>query len=116
MVGVSKVTNLKLYAENKGLQIFEGISMTVYCVSYDLNKSGQNYKALYDELESSSGYWHYLDSTWLVSTSETADQLSNRILKHLDSNDSLLVIKVVSPKAGWLPQDAWDWINQHITV
>ena len=25
--------------------------MTVYCVSYDLNKAGQNYDALYEELE-----------------------------------------------------------------
>lgn len=27
--------------------------MPVYCVSYDLNKAGQNYNALYEELKKS---------------------------------------------------------------
>lgn len=89
--------------------------MTVYCVSYDLNKAGQNYNALYEELKKSPGWCHPLDSTWLISTHETADQLSNRIRAHLDNNDSLLVIKVIHPYAGWLPEKTWEWINQHVT-
>lgn len=89
--------------------------MTVYCVSYDLNKAGQNYNPLYEELKSSPGYWHYLDSTWLISTSETAEQLSARIRTNIDDNDNLLVIKVVRDYAGWLPSKAWEWINQHVT-
>lgn len=89
--------------------------MTVYCVSYDLNKAGQNYDALYDELKNSASWWHYLDSTWLISSAETADQLSTRLLKHLDKNDYLLVIKVVRPYQGWLSEDAWKWINEHVT-
>jgi len=89
--------------------------MAVYCVSYDLNKSGQNYNDLYEELKSSSSWWHYLDSTWLVSTSESASQLSDRLKKHMDDNDNLLVIKVTRDYAGWLSQKAWDWIKQHVT-
>lgn len=88
--------------------------MTVYCVSYDLNKSGQNYNALYEELKKSPGYWHHLDSTWLISTSESANTLSERLRKHLDNNDNILVIRVTRPYAGWLPEDAWEWIDQHI--
>lgn len=89
--------------------------MTVYCVSYDLNKAGQNYNGLYDELKKSSNWWHFLDSTWLIYTAESAEQLSERLRKNIDHNDYLLVIKVIHPKAGWLPQKAWDWINQHVT-
>lgn len=88
--------------------------MSVYCVSYDLNKSGQNYSGLYAELEASPSWWHFLDSTWLISTSETADQLSARLLKKLDTNDRVLVIKVTRDYAGWLTEDAWNWINQHV--
>lgn len=54
--------------------------MTVYCVSYDLNKAGQDYKALYEALRASPGFWHYLDSTWLISTRESAEELTNRLL------------------------------------
>ncbi len=60
--------------------------MTVYCVSYDLNKTGQNYNALYEELKDSPSWWHHLDSTWLIYTSETEEELSARLLKHLDSD------------------------------
>lgn len=89
--------------------------MTIFCVSYDLNKSGHNYTKLYEELKISPGYWHYLDSTWLIFTTETANQLSERIRKNLDDNNHFLVIKVVRHYAGWLPTKAWEWIDQQIT-
>lgn len=88
--------------------------MAVHCVSYDLNKTGQNYSKLYEELKKSPGYWHHLDSTWLISTNETASQLSERLKKCIDDNDAMLVIKVTSEYSGWLPQDAWDWLKIHL--
>ena len=89
--------------------------MATYCVSYDLNGTGQNYGALHEELKKSSSWWHYLDSTWLIYTSETADQLSKRLLKHTDQNDRILVIKVVNTYQGWLTEEAWKWIREHVT-
>jgi len=88
--------------------------MTVYCVSYDLNKAGQNYAKLYEELRRSPSWWHHLDSTWLIRTTENAAQLTERIRRHLDSNDTLLVIRVTRDYGGWLKQEAWDWINANI--
>ena len=88
--------------------------MSVYCVSYDLNQAGQNYNALYDELKKSPGWCHPLDSTWLISTGETAQQLSDRLRRHLDNNDTLLVIGVTKKYAGWLTQDTWDWMRTDI--
>lgn len=88
--------------------------MTTFCVSYDLNKSGQNYTALYEELKKSPNWWHHLDSTWLIVTNETADQLRDRIRKHLDDNDTLLIIKVIRPYSGWLNKQAWEWLDKNI--
>lgn len=88
--------------------------MAVHCVSYDLNKAGQNYNGLYDELKKSLGYWHYLDSTWLISTTETATQLFQRLKPYIDDNDIMLVIKVTNEYSGWLPQKAWDWLKNHL--
>jgi len=86
----------------------------VYVVSYDLNKSGQDYKGLYGELKKSRGYWHYLDSTWLIYTGESANELYDRIGEHIDKNDLALVIEVRRNYQGWLPEKAWDWIRQHV--
>ncbi|MFJ5456197.1 hypothetical protein [Pectobacterium sp. CHL-2024] len=88
--------------------------MSVYYVSYDLNKTGQNYSALYEELKKSPGWCHALDSTWLVSTAETAQRLSDRLRKHLDDNDHILVMGVTKDNAGWLPKSTWEWINKHV--
>lgn len=89
--------------------------MSVYAISYDLNIPGQNYQDLYEEIKSFGGYWHYLDSTWLVSTQLSASQMSERMLKHTDKNDNFLIIRVVADYHGWLPEAAWDWIYQHIS-
>lgn len=86
----------------------------VYAVSYDLNKSGQDYKGLHEELKKSNSWWHFLDSTWLIYTSETADQLYARIGSYIDKNDYALVIEVKKNYQGWLPEAAWKWIREHL--
>ena len=88
--------------------------MSVYVVSYDLRKPGKDYKGLSDELQRSPNWWHYLDSTWLIATSDSADELYNRLIPHLDEGDSILVIQAGSDKQGWLPKDAWTWIQQNL--
>lgn len=85
--------------------------MAVYCVSYDLHRPGQDYSKLIEELESSPDWWHYLESTWLISTNESPDQVWNRIGKHLDKNDRALIIQVGPNCQGWLPQEAYAWIR-----
>jgi len=88
--------------------------MKVFCVSYDLNKPGQKYDGLISELKESYSWWHYLDSTWLIKTNESAGALSTRLQKHLDDNDNLLIIRVTKDYAGWLPKKAWDWIKNNV--
>ena len=65
----------------------------VYVVSYDLRKPGKDYIGLTEQLQASPGWWHYLASTWLISTSESATQLYNRLVPHLDKDDSILIIE-----------------------
>ncbi len=86
----------------------------VYLVSYDLRKPKQNYEGLFEELKRSPGWWHYLDSTWLISTSETAYQVYHRLAIHVNESDSLLVIRVSRDWTGWLPKEAWDWLDKHV--
>ncbi len=50
--------------------------MTAYRASYGLNKIGQNYDALSEELKKSLGWCYPLNSTWLISTNEAANQLT----------------------------------------
>lgn len=87
----------------------------IYLVTYDLNKPQQEYEELYEELKHIGAWWHYLDSTWLIVTSESLKELSQRIRDKIDTNDHLLVFDITDKDYyGWLPKDAWKWIKEHI--
>lgn len=87
--------------------------MSVYIVTYQLRKK-KNYVGLFEQLEASPAWWHYLDSTWLVATQEDANQLCDRLAPHLDKEDSILVIQAGTEMQGWLPEDAWKWIMRNL--
>lgn len=86
----------------------------VYNVSYDLNKAGKDYAGLHAELKKTNGWYHLLDSTWLLYTSETANQIWGRLQSHIDKDDNILIAQITSNNAGWLPKTAWEWLNARL--
>ena len=86
----------------------------IYSINYDLKHPGQNYEELYKAIKDCGDWWHYLGSTWLVDTSLTAKDIWERLAPHVDKNDYFLVIRVTRDYEGWLPQEAWDWINNRV--
>ncbi len=88
--------------------------MSIYIISYDLNKPDQNYTRLHQEIKRLGDWWHYLDSTWLVDSSLNSSQIWNQLKSAIDKNDSLLIVKITNDYTGWLPKKAWEWINSHI--
>lgn len=84
----------------------------MFLVTYDLNRPGQDYRNLFEAIRGIGPWWHYLGSTWLLDTNLTANQVSERLVPHIDTNDHLLVIEVnPSNTQGWLPAKAWQWIS-----
>ena len=86
----------------------------LYAINYDLKQPGRDYESLYDAIKSCGAWWHYLESTWIVDTSLDAQEIWDKIGIHCDSNDRVLVISLSSRKQGWLPKDAWEWINDRL--
>lgn len=84
----------------------------VLLVTYDLNKPGKDYSSLYKVLKSGGTWWHHLDSTWLIETSEQPVVWYNKISSHVDANDNILIIQVQKNYQGWLPEEAWKWIRE----
>lgn len=89
--------------------------MSALLIAYDLNKPGQDYTKLYEEIRSLGAWWHHLDSTWIVDTYSTVEDVSSRLRAVMDESDRFLVLDVTAAKrGGWLTQDAWDWLSEHI--
>ena len=85
----------------------------IYSVNYDLKKPGQSYKELHEAIkECGVSWWHYLDSTWLIDTNLSANQIWQRLEPYFDKNDVALVIRVTNDYQGWLPEKAWQWIRE----
>lgn len=89
--------------------------MAALLITYDLNKPGQDYDGLFEEIKSMGTWWHYLDSTWIVATSLNVSAAADRIRAKLDNSDHFLVLDITGDTSqGWLPKDAWSWINSHV--
>jgi uncharacterized protein (DUF1684 family) len=73
--------------------------MSLYWVSYDLDKPGQDYPDLIADIKRAGGR-RVLKSNWLVPSNDDAKRLRNRFAKFLDDNDRLLVAEVKN-HAAW---------------
>ena len=49
--------------------------MKSYLIGYDLNKTGQDYKTLIEQIKELGSWWHHLDSTWIIKSDLTAVQI-----------------------------------------
>ena len=91
--------------------------MKIYAICYDLKTPGRDYGQLHEAIKAlGDGWWHYLDSTWLVRTSMSANQIWEHLRPTIDANDYLLVIGVTREFSGWLPKGAWDWLNEYTST
>ena len=89
--------------------------MPVYCVSYDLRGVNRDYTPLFEALQTNvDSWWHFLESTWLISTNESALQVWERLRRTILRDDSLLIIEVRHNLNGWLPPEAWQWIRANV--
>lgn len=71
-----------------------------YLISYDLNAPGKNYTELYEAIKRLGGWWHHLDSTWIVTHPGSAEVIRDALKPYLDNNDKLLVVKC-SGEGAW---------------
>lgn len=85
-----------------------------YAINYDLKKPGRDYSGLFSAIKNCGKWWHYLDSTWLVISNESPNQIWKRLEPYADKNDYLLIIEVRDNVQGWLPKEAWDWIHENV--
>lgn len=73
--------------------------MQCYIISYDLRKN-RNYDALYEAIKSYHKWVHIVESTWAVMTIRNAVQIRDHLIKTVDGDDRVFVIKS-GTEAAW---------------
>lgn len=87
--------------------------MTVYLVTYDLNKETSR-PNITKELDK-TGWAKLSESSYAISTNETAEQVYARFDKYTDENDNFYVIKLSKPFHGQGPKDVNEWLAKELS-
>lgn len=89
--------------------------MSIYMIGYDLNKIGQRYAALAAAIQRIGPCWHGLDSTWLVMTEQTANNIATYLQRQIDADNELLVAKL-SDDSAWVgfKDGDWEWLEMNL--
>ena len=88
----------------------------IYIVTYTLQPwLLRDTTAIDRELQRLPNWSHWINNTWLIATNEVADVLYTRMRGNFLETDRLLIapLDVQSEFAGWLPQEAWGWIEEN---
>jgi len=87
--------------------------LRVLLITYSLRTLNVDYTLLQEAIKrNSTSWWHFLDSTWIVETPLTADDLARILISHIYPADSILVARITPEQQGWLPLSAWEWLNK----
>jgi CRISPR-associated endonuclease Cas2 len=90
--------------------------MAILLVTYDLNeerKKRGDYTELLKEIKKHA--WARLsESSYAIETLETPKQIYDKLKRHTDSNDYLLVITLTRPWHGLQSRAVLDWLLQRL--
>ena len=85
----------------------------VYNISYDLHAPSQRYDKLHELIvKTSNGKWaHLLDSTYIIQSFNSAEQIYNSLLPALDNNDKIFISEITKNYYGQLTTKNWTFIK-----
>ena len=92
--------------------------MVVYLIGYDLNRPrGEDaYPDLFESIKDiANGWWHHLDSTWIIRSEKSAAQIRDSLMPYVDRNDELLVARLAG-EAAWVGfnTNGSDWLRNSL--
>ena len=86
----------------------------VYLVTYDLNKSGQNYQLLFEAIKNQGNALHALQNLWFIETDKSASQIYQNLKAVIDKNDYILISQINLNHMGFLPNNVVNWLSGKI--
>lgn len=86
-------------------------SRMVLIINCVLRNQLRDYTPFFNAIRANSAWWHFMDPTWIVNTNKTPHEFANLLYPHMENTDSLLVARLTGEYEGWLPKEAWEWLN-----
>jgi hypothetical protein len=83
-------------------------------VTFSLRNPLKNYESFLVTLRGNARQWcHYIEQTMIVLTPYSQSDLYHKLIPHIETNDSLLIVPMpdATQLSGMLPKEAWEWIH-----
>lgn len=87
--------------------------MNSYIISYDL-RNNRDYTGLINWIKSYGTYANVLESLWIVYTSQSATEIRDFLLKKIDSDDHIFVVKLLKEAAWNNVLCTNDWLKTYL--
>lgn len=91
--------------------------MSVYMISFDLeNKQTQNYDKVDNAIQKQGNWAKILNTTYILISSSTSEQIINKVQNNLDKNDKLFIAKL-NGETAWtesFSQEIKNWLLENI--
>jgi len=85
-----------------------------YIVTYDLKQPIEKYEPFFEELKRSYKWSHFIESSWIVLRYDSLAELGPKLRPLIFQSDRLLIMPAKGPADGWLPLEAWEWIQENV--
>ena len=79
--------------------------MSAYLITYDLvgtDSTSENYDKIIAAIKSYKNWAHVQDSVWAINTPSTAEQIYEKVRKHMHAKDRLMVLR-----------SGGDWVSEN---
>jgi hypothetical protein len=87
----------------------------ILIVNFALKSELKDYTPFFEAIKACGEWWHFLDSTWIISTQHSTQTVAEHLTQFIDTTtDYLLVARLQREHQGWLPKAAWDWMNSKL--
>ena len=85
-----------------------------YIIIYDLRAPGRDYNMLYSAIKSYEHWGKMTESAWAVVSELNSEEIRDHLMKYIDTNDRLMVIKSGQHAAWENAIAANDWLKQNL--
>lgn len=85
-----------------------------YIVIYDLRAPGRNYESLYQAIKNYGTWGKISESAWAIVSSKNSVEIRNDLMKYLDRNDRLMIVKSGQDAAWVNAMASKDWLQENL--
>jgi|SRR6266446_10830629 len=85
-----------------------------YIIAYRFTGPPMAYEDFYATIKNYDAWFNYTPNLWIVLTKIPMATVADSLRSKIRTADWLIVMPAKGPVDGWLPEQAWKWVNDNL--